>query len=508
MAWTKPETITEVPSAGRAFAATAYDADHPPVQALGAQDDPLVGRHIDHFEISGLLGEGGMGRVYLAHDLSLDRPVALKLLRRELADDPTLMRRLVDEARAQARLQHPNVVTIYYIGRFEGTSYFVMEYVRGKTLAELLKLYGPMAWGDALEYVVQTARALATAHARGMIHRDVKPSNILLGETPAGARRAEVKVADFGLATSGEKPEGHFVGTPYYAAPEQLAGTGVDFRSDIYALGITFYELLTGKLPFEADNLDAMAELHRSAVRPQIPDEVAPWRLRQLIEEMMDADPRRRPESYDVLLARLDSLRPKPRVAGGFGPRAVALAIDLMLFAPLGQIIAAALSWSQQAATQIWLVLFGTYYVVTHRLWGKTLGKRLLGLHVVGTTQRVRVPGLLLRFAVEFWGPLAAMAMISLQMGAVTDLVEVKYRLIGAVGASPMPFWDRGLDVLLRTMLVPNLIVAVPWLAGFLFALLDRDRQTLHDRAGRTRVVYEGRPLVSGFEADAKPAGG
>jgi len=134
---------------------------------------------------------------------------------------------------------------------------------------------------------------------------------------------------------------------------------------------------------------------------------------------------------------------------------------------------------------------------VSHRLWGKTVGKRLLGLHVVGTTRRVRVPGLLLRFVVQFWGPLVALTMISLQIGAVTDLVEVKKRLIDAVGASPMPIWDRSLDVVLRTMLVPNLIVAVPWLAGFLFALVDRDRQTLHDRAARTRVLYEPRASES-----------
>jgi uncharacterized RDD family membrane protein YckC len=132
-----------------------------------------------------------------------------------------------------------------------------------------------------------------------------------------------------------------------------------------------------------------------------------------------------------------------------------------------------------------------SYYVIAHRLWGKTVGKRLLGLHVVGTTRRVRVPGLLLRFAVEFWGPLAALAIIGLQLGAVTDLLEVKNRLIGAVGASPMPIWDRSVDDVLRTMLVPNLFVAVPWLAGFLFALVDRDRQTLHDRAARTRVIYD-----------------
>jgi uncharacterized RDD family membrane protein YckC len=506
MAWSEAEPVSEIPSAGRAFAATAYDADRPPVESKQAGDDPLIGRHIDHFEIRGLLGEGGMGRVYLAHDLSLDRPVALKLLRRELADIPLLIKRLVDEARAQARLQHPNVVTIYYIGKFEGAPYFVMEYVRGKTLAEVLEKNGPLPWGDALEYLIQTARALATAYARSMIHRDVKPSNILLGESHTGLHRAEAKVADFGLATSGEQAVGSFVGTPYYAAPEQIRGAAPDFRSDIYTLGISFYELLTGHVPFHADNLEALAELHRSAPRPTIPDEVAPWRLRQLILEMMDADPLRRPQSYDALLARMESLRPKPRVAGGLFPRGVALAIDLMLFAPLGQIIAAACAWSQQAATQIWLVLFGIYYIVTQRLWGKTLGKRLLGLHVVGTTRRVRVPGLLLRFVVQFWGPLAALAMISLQLGAVTDLVGVKNRLIGAVGASPMPIWDSSLNVLLRTMLVPNLIVAVPWLAGFLFAIVDRDRKTLHDHAARTRVIYEVRALESTMDGVRKSA--
>jgi uncharacterized RDD family membrane protein YckC len=504
MAWSEAKTVSETPSAGRALAATAYDAERPPAQSQATGDDPLIGRHIDHFQIQALLGEGGMGRVYLAHDMSLDRPVALKLLRQELADNPTLISRLVDEARAQARLQHPNVVTIYYIGRFDGASYFVMEFMRGKTLADLVAREGPIAWGDALEYVIQIARALAAAHVRGMIHRDVKPSNVLLGDV---ASSAQVKVADFGLATSDEKAEGRFVGTPFYAAPEQIAGAAPDLRGDIYALGIAFHELLTGKVPFKADSLEAMTEMHRSAPRPEIAADVAPWRLRQLILAMMDPDPGCRPQSYDALLARLESVRPKPRVAGGLLPRAVALAVDLMLVAPLGQITAAAMSWSQQAATRIWLLLFCAYYVVAHRLWGKTLGKRLIGLHIVGTTRRVRVPGLLLRFAVEFWGPLVALAMISLQLGAATDLIEVKNRLTGGVGVSPVLIWDRGIDALLRTMLFPNLIVAVPWLAGFLFALVDRDRQTLHDRAAKTRVIYEIRAQQSALDGmDGKSA--
>lgn len=504
MAWSEAKTVQETPSAGRAFAATAYDAERVAAPPREEGDDPLIGKPIDHFEVRALLGEGGMGRVYLAHDRSLDRPVALKLLRRELADDATLMARLVDEARAQARLQHPNVVTIYHIGHFEGSSYFVMEYVRGRTLAEVLEHDGPLTWGDALDYVVQTARALATAHERGMIHRDIKPSNIILGDVAKGDARAGVKVADFGLATSDEKAAGRFVGTPYYAAPEQIAGAAPDLRSDIYTLGVTFHELLTGHVPFKADNLEAMASLHGSAPRPHIASHIAPWRLRQLIHAMMDPEPQKRPQTYDELLSRLEALRPTPRVAGGLLPRGVALAIDLMLFAPIGQIVAGAMGWTQQTATEIWLALFGTYYVLSHRLWGKTLGKRLLGLHVVGTTRRVHVLGLVLRFVVEFWGPLAALAIISLQLGAVADLLTVKERVVGALGSSPLPLWDRGVNAVLRTMLVPNSIVGIPWLASFLFALIDRDRQTLHDRAARTRVLYEGRVL----EEESKHAAG
>jgi uncharacterized RDD family membrane protein YckC len=491
MAWSQTKPLFETPSASRAFAATAYDAERPPIEQTADGRDPLIGQHIDHFQICKLIGDGGMGMVYLAQDLSLERPVAIKILRRELADNEILVRRLILEAQAQARLQHPNVVTIFHIGTFQGAPYFAMEYVRGLTLAELVQRAGPLPWGEALEYVIQTARALATAYDRGMIHRDIKPSNLILGEVPTGVRVPEIKVADFGLAVPVGTVEGRFVGTPYYAAPEQIAGHPPTLRGDVYALAITFYELLSGTVPFKAENLTAIMALHGSAERPAIPAERAPWRLRQLINEMMDPDPTKRPGSYKDLIERLEALRPKPRVAGGMVPRAAALAVDLMLIAPLGQISAAALSLSQQVAAGIWLVLFGAYYIVCHRLWGKTIGKRLLGLRIVGTTRPVRVPGLLLRFIVSFWGPLVALAMITLQLGAATDLRAIRDSVAGAVGVRQIPLWNRSTEALLRMFLVPNLIVAVPWLCGFLFALLDRERQALHDRAGRTRVIYE-----------------
>jgi uncharacterized RDD family membrane protein YckC len=318
-----------------------------------------------------------------------------------------------------------------------------------------------------------------------MVHRDIKPSNLLLGAIPSGAQADAIKVADFGVAAPTGAAESGFVGTPYYAAPEQIAGEGPSMRGDVYALAVTFHELLTGRVPFRAESLGAMLQLHREAPRPEIPAEAAPWRLRHLIREMMDPDPARRPGSYEDLLERLESLRPKPRVAGGLVPRAAALAVDVMLIAPIGQIAAAALGLSQHAAAQIGLLLFAAYYVIAHRLWGKTIGKRLLGLRIVGTTRAVRVANLMLRFAVEFWGPLVALAIIGLQWGAAVESVK------GATAGAGVPLWDRSTGALLRMLLVPNLVVAIPWLAGFLFALFDHDRQAPHDRAARTRVIYE-----------------
>jgi len=481
MAWEKTKALNEPPSAERAFAATALDAQGPVVEHPMRAEDSLVGKRIDHFQIRELLGEGGMGAVYLAHDVSLERTVAIKVLRRELASDQRLVERLVKEAQAQACLQHPNVVTIYYIGVFEGAPYFAMEYVPGSNLADHIEREGPLPWGEALEYIIQTTRVLAAANARGMVHRDIKPSNLLLGAIPAGAQANAIKVADFGVATSMGASDGAFVGTPYYAAPEQIAGDGPSMRGDVYALAVTFHELLTGRVPFQADSLWGILQLHREAPRPEIPAEAAPWRLRHLIREMMDPDPHKRPGSYEDLLARLESLRPKPRVAGGLVPRAAALAVDVILVAPVGQIVAAVLGLSQHAAALIWLLLFAGYYVLSHRLWGKTIGKRLLGLRIVGTTRAVRVSNLALRFAVQFWGPLVALAIISVQWGAAVDLGS----------AATLSFWDRSTGTVLRMLLVPNLIVAIPWLAGFLFALFDRDRQAPHDRAAHTRVIYE-----------------
>jgi uncharacterized RDD family membrane protein YckC len=476
------------------MAHTAYDADRPPVPPDAETSGSLIGQRIDHFEIRAQLGQGGMGTVYLAHDLSLERPVAIKVLRPELASSPDLVGRLVLEARAQARLQHPNVVNVYYIGQFEGAPYLAMEYVRGRTLADRVEHNGPLPWEEALEYIIQTTRALLEAKHRGIVHRDVKPSNLLLGATASeAAAPAHIKVADFGLAATTDKHDEHFVGSPYYASPEQIAGKPPDHRSDIYSLGVTFHELLTGLPPFEAESLRVLVKLHEDAPRPVIPAAQAPWRLRQLITEMMDPAPDKRPASYEELLVRLEALRPRAVVPGGLAARGMAQAVDLGMFAVLGHLIGLTTPISTQTTYEITFALFGIYYVVGHRLWGQTLGKRLFRLRLQGIGRAVTVPRLILRFLAKFWGPVAAVLMVHFSLGwphGAADVHIVKERVNRLLGWGEIPFLDTNVEELVRLFWGPNLALAIPWMIGLLFPLFDRDRRALHDLFAHTRVVY------------------
>jgi uncharacterized RDD family membrane protein YckC len=487
---------SEAPAAAPlSLANTAYETDRPPVPPGAITSDTLIGRRIDHFEIRAQLGQGGMGTVYLAHDLSLDRPVAIKVLRRELASSPDLVGRLVLEARAQARLQHPNVVNVYYIGRFEGTPYLAMEYVRGETLADRLEQKGPFPWEEALEYIIQTTRALLEAKHRGIVHRDVKPSNLLLGEIgPRDAATAHIKVADFGLAATTEMvKDEHLVGSPYYASPEQIAGKPPDHRSDVYSLGVTFHELLTGAPPFEADSLRTLIKLHEDAPRPAIPARQAPWRLRALITEMMDADPDNRPGTYEDLLDRLEALRPREIISGGVVARGMAQAVDLGIFTVLGHLLSLLYDLSMQSAYEITFGLFALYTVLGHRLLGQTLGKRLFRLRVQGVGRAVTVPRLLLRFVIKFWGPLAAMLMVHVSLGwpfGAADVRTVKEHVNRLLGWGEIPFLDTNVEDLVRLFWGPNLSLALPWMAGLLFAFFDRQRRALHDLFAYTRVIY------------------
>ena len=215
---------------------------------------PLVeiGQMLGHYRLEEKLGQGGMGIVYRAVDTHLDRPVAIKVLPMLFLADPERKKRFVQEAKAASALNHPNVVTIHDISNSDGIDFIAMEYVGGEPLSELISL--KMKLANTLEYAMQIADALAAAHAAGVVHRDVKPANIMVTE------RGLVKLLDFGLAKltepetdSGDRPISRFgmvAGTPSYMSPEQAAGKPVDWRSDIFSFGCVLYEMVTGPPSF------------------------------------------------------------------------------------------------------------------------------------------------------------------------------------------------------------------------------------------------------------------
>jgi serine/threonine protein kinase len=217
--------------------------------AAGA--DPLVGQRLGHYQIRRLLGEGGMGVVYLADDTRLGREVALKAVRERFGDDPSRRARLEREAQAAAALTHSGIATVYALEEFDGRLFIASEYVAGETLRSELGR-GPLPGARLLDTAIGIARPLAAAHARGLVHRDLKPENVI--RTVEGA----IKILDFGLARLQDRQsrdqaittEGTLLGTPAYMSPEQIRGSDVDFRSDLFSFGILVYELATGVNPF------------------------------------------------------------------------------------------------------------------------------------------------------------------------------------------------------------------------------------------------------------------
>jgi eukaryotic-like serine/threonine-protein kinase len=252
----------------------------------------------DRYMLVEILGGGGMAEVYLAHDEILERDVALKVLRERYADDEQFVERFRREAKNAASLNHPNIVQVYDQGRSEsGTYYMAMEYVPGGTLKERIKGEGPLNPGEAAGIASRVAEALAVAHERGIVHRDIKPQNVLL--TASGS---EAKVADFGIAravSSRTMTETNLVlGTAAYMSPEQVRGERVGPASDLYSLGVVLYEVLTGELPYTADDPIATAMKHLDEP-PRHPREVNPAV----------------PEALDALTAKLLAKRAEDRYA-------------------------------------------------------------------------------------------------------------------------------------------------------------------------------------------------
>ncbi len=266
----------------------------------------MIGKEIGTYKILEKIGEGGMGIVYKGIDTGLDRLVAIKVLTPELVHNPELIDRFRAEAKAQANLNHTNVATLYAFLQVEGQCLIVMEFLEGQTFEDLLLRGGKLPWRDAVSLTRQALQGLGFAHGMGIVHRDIKPSNLML--TVSGT----VKIMDFGIAKAlgGSKKTrtGLQMGTPHYMSPEQIRGKPVDARSDIYSLGVTFYQMLTGDLPFQADSDFELMSAHINTPPPVLTTSHAdiPKSIEQCVLKALAKEPDDRYQSAEKFVTGLE----------------------------------------------------------------------------------------------------------------------------------------------------------------------------------------------------------
>jgi len=269
----------------------------------------VVGEKIaERYELEEVVGHGGMSTVYRAHDSLLERNVALKVLHQQYNEDDDFVERFKREARSVAQLQHPNIVTVIDRGEEAGRQYIVFEFIDGENLKELVVRKGRLDLHDALEVALEVARGLAFAHDHGLVHRDVKPQNVLLNGD------GDAKVTDFGIARSldvdhGVTQTGTILGTSNYIAPEQASGQPVDAHTDVYSLGIVLYEMLTGELPFPGESFVAVAMKHMQEPAPNVLDVRGdlPLRVAELIDRALEKDPEHRFPTMDAFAEEIEA---------------------------------------------------------------------------------------------------------------------------------------------------------------------------------------------------------
>ena len=275
--------------------------------------DKFIGKRLDgRYEIHELIGVGGMAYVYKAYDRVEDRWVAIKILKEEFSNNSDFLRRFRNESKAIAVLSHPNIVNVYDVSFGDQLQYIVMEYIDGITLKEYIEQEGAIRWNEAVHFTMQILMALECAHEKGIIHRDIKPQNIML------LQDGTIKVADFGIArflqsettTMTDKA----IGSVHYIAPEQARGDYITDKADIYSVGVMLYEMLTGKLPFVADNAVSVAlmQLQAKAVKPRELNPSIPLGLEQITMKAMEKNPADRSQSAGEMLDDLDQFRRNP----------------------------------------------------------------------------------------------------------------------------------------------------------------------------------------------------
>lgn len=449
--------------------------------------DERVGQRWGHYRIWRRLGSGGMGTVYQALDESLQRDVALKVIQPtgSAATDSRSIQRLLEEAIAQARVNHPNVVHIYYVGREGRLPFLAMELVPGISLADQLK-HGPLPFDRVIAIALQVVDALRHCVRFDIVHGDIKPANILL----ADART--VKLSDFGLArrlSQVDQHSGLLAGTPMYLAPEVAEVSAPDIRGDMYSLGVTLFEMTFGRLPYEFSGTSLFDYLttHRTAAI-EFPD---PWPSelpidwRDVLVRLMAKKPEMRYESYDQLLGELRRLQPVVLPKAGRVQRGLAWMVDLGLVSALQQLFYGSLSagsmagfWRSHPLLQLATALAGgaapLAAAAVQARWKTTPGKQLFQLQIVDRHGLVPPQSILI--------PRAFVQMLPLCAATV-------YHVLNALHLTP-----------LGDMAVAAATLALA--ADVVVAVVRRDGRSLHDQLFGTRVVLQSQDRMATPSAD------
>ena len=438
--------------------------------------DPRIGTTFDHYEIIARVGEGGMGNVYRALDKSLQRYVALKVIRsgEQSVEDTRQLQRLFQEAIAQARVNHPNVVHIYYVGQHDDAPFLAMELVDGETLADQLG-NGPLPFREVVKIAVQVADALQHSVSYDILHGDIKPSNILL------TREGTAKLSDFGLArrlSQAADREDGVAGTPFYMAPEANQPDAADIRSDMYSLGVTLFEMTFGRMPYNfggATLAECLAKHQHAPV--EFPE---PWPLevpagwRAVLAKLLAKMPGERYQNYGDLLRDLRALRPVEAPKAGRFQRGLAWFVDLALVNTVLQLL-------------------------TNPFVGEELRQVLSGrLLVTPLVLLVGAAAPLLASAVQaYWGITPGKKLFQIRVVDRHGLVPSQATLAARMVFQMIPLWAGALGLGLQ-LLGADIVLALAASAVTLtvcadvaFALVRRDGRSLHDLLFDTRVVLD-----------------